>query len=199
MDRELTQCLLCGQTVSNEVSWLSFIERFQRTICQRCEQKFEPCTENQDNHIALYSYNEAMKDYIHRFKFMHDVLLAKVFRKQIHHQLKKINGIIVPVPMHPEKLKERTFAQVDELLKQANISFQHVLEKTTSETQVGKTRAERINVEQLFRVRNPKTIKPTHYIIVDDIFTTGTTIQHAKKALLEEGAKSVSSLSLIKG
>ncbi|WP_332651802.1 ComF family protein [Lysinibacillus sp. 54212] len=199
MNKEITHCLLCDQVLSIESSWLTLLERFSRTICIRCEQNFETYVNPEDDHIALYYYNEAMKDYMHRYKFMHDVLLAKVFRKNIAGQLKRIQGIIVPVPMHPEKMKERTFSQVDELLKAAEIPYQQVLQKTTTETQVGKTREERMNVKQLFRVRNEMIIKPTHYIIVDDIFTTGTTIAHAEKVLLEAGAKKVSSFSLIRG
>lgn len=198
MRKEITHCLLCGQVLSNEASWLTLLERFPRTLCIRCEQNFEPYPNNEEDHIALFKYNEAMKDYIHRYKFMHDVLLAKVFRKNIAEQLQRMNGIIVPVPMHPEKLKERTFSQVDELLKEAYIPFQHRLEKTTTETQVGKTRQERLNAEQLFRVSNENEIKPTTYIIVDDIFTTGTTIFHAKKVLKEAGAKTVISWSLVR-
>ena len=46
-----------------------------------------------------------MKDFLHRYKFYKDVVLAEVFREQIHDYLKDQQATIVPIPMHPEKLK----------------------------------------------------------------------------------------------
>ena len=128
---------------------------------------------------------------------MYDVVLAKVFQKQLHDVFKQEQRIVVPIPMHPQKLIERTFSHIDELLIAANIPYKHLLEKTTIDTQSKKTREERINTPQLFRVI--RKIDPKHYVVFDDIYTTGTTIEHAKKALLEAGAKSVTSLTLIRG
>lgn len=139
-----------------------------------------------------------MQDYIHRYKFMHDVILAKVFREEIHHYLYKRKEVIVPIPMHPEKLKERTFSHVDELLKEANISYVHYLEKMTTETQGEKSRKERLNIPQIFKLKENLPIKNVEILLVDDIYTTGTTIRRAKELLLASGAKSVKAFTLIR-
>ena len=196
MHKEVIDCLLCGTPLVEQVSWLTLIQRFPTTICPKCEQKFSPVTNEQSGHRSLYHYNEAMKDYLHRYKFMYDVVLAKVFQKQLHDVFKKEQRIVVPIPMHRQKLVERTFSHIDELLIAAKIPYKHLLEKTTIDTQSKKTREERINTPQLFRVNGK--IDPKHYVVFDDIYTTGTTIEHAKKALLEAGAKSVTSLTLIR-
>jgi len=198
MHKQVKNCLLCGRELSLAITWLYFAEKFQEVICARCKSTFEKVEYEQgEHHLSLFRYNEAMKDYLHRYKFMKDVVLAKVFRKEIYRVLRKKQGVIVPIPLHPEKLKERTFAQVDELLKAANIPFQHVLKKVTFETQSSKTRAERLATSQLFEV--DASISFEHYILFDDIYTTGTTIAHARNALLEAGAKSVESITLIRG
>ena len=197
MHKEIMDCLLCGAPLIEQVSWLTLIQRFPTTICLKCEQKFSPFQNEQSDHRSLYHYNEAMKDYLHRYKFMYDVVLAKVFQKQLHNVFKQEQRIVVPIPMHPQKLVERTFSHIDELLIAANIPYKHLLEKTTIDTQSKKTRGERINTPQLFRVT--RKIDPKHYVVFDDIYTTGTTIEHAKKALVEAGAKSVTSLTLIRG
>ena len=197
MHKEIMDCLLCGAPLIEQVSWLTLIQRFPTTICLKCEQKFSPVQNEQSDHRSLYHYNEAMKDYLHRYKFMYDVVLAKVFQKQLHNVFKQEQRIVVPIPMHPQKLIERTFSHIDELLIAANIPYKHLLEKTTIDTQSKKTRGERINTPQLFRVT--RKIDPKHYVVFDDIYTTGTTIEHAKKALVEAGAKSVTSLTLIRG
>lgn len=198
MNKQARNCLLCGRELSLTINWLYFTEKFQDVICTRCKGGFEKIDFKEGElHLSLYRYNEAMKDYLHRYKFMRDIVLAKVFQKDIYAALGKKQGIVVPIPLHPEKLKERTFAQVDEMLKAANIPFVHVLNKVTIETQSSKTRAERLATAQLFEVK--VAISPKHYILFDDIYTTGTTITHAKNALLEAGAKSVESVTLIRG
>lgn len=199
---ETHNCLLCNSSLNESITWKLFLTNtFPKTICLECEQKFElynPLQEENDI-ISLYKYNDMMKDFIHRYKFMHDVILAKVFRQQIHEHLAKTKAIIVPIPIHPEKLKERTFAHVDQLLKEANISFEHYLEKITIDTQVGKTRQQRINTPQLFRTSENVDIKGKEFLLVDDIYTTGTTMLHAKNTLFEAGAKSVTAFTLIRG
>lgn len=129
---------------------------------------------------------------------MHDVLLAKVFREEIYYNLKNRKEMIVPIPMHPEKLKERTFSHVDELLKEARIPYVHLLEKITTETQGGKTRKERMNTPQIFKLKKTVQVEGKEILLVDDIYTTGTTIRHAKRVLIEGGAKSVKAFTLIK-
>lgn len=197
MYKEVHKCLLCYKPLNKQVSWLTFLERFSPAICPHCKEEFEPTTETNAEHRSLYKYNEPMKDYVHRYKFMYDVVLAKVFQQQLHEALKKEKRVIVAVPMHPQKLVERTFSPVEELLKAAKIPYMSLLEKTTTDTQSKKTREERLNTPQLFRAVGE--VKALHYLVFDDIYTTGTTIEHAKKALLEAGAKSVASFTLIRG
>ncbi len=195
---EVTNCLLCNAPLNHQISWKSILTNaFPKTICTECEQKFEPYENISDEVISLYHYNNMMKDFLHRYKFMHDVILAKVFREQIHQRLSKTDATIVPIPLHPTKLKERSFAQVDELLKAAHIPYEHYLEKTMTETQVGKTRQERLATPQFFKLI--KNCKNKEIILMDDIYTTGVTINHAKNLLLEYGAKSIRAFTLIRG
>ncbi|MFF5993802.1 ComF family protein [Lysinibacillus sp. KU-BSD001] len=197
MHKENLHCLLCGTLLTEQISWLTLIQTFPTTICTKCEAKFEPYTNTEPDHRALYTYNEVMKDYLHRYKFMHDVVLAKVFQKQLHNVLRNEKRMIIPIPMHPEKLVDRTFSPIDELLIAAKLPYEHVLEKTTTTSQSTKSREERLNTPQLFRIKGH--VKHTDYVIFDDIYTTGTTMNHAKKALLEAGAKSVTAVTLIHG
>ena len=198
---EASKCLLCNSPLDEPITWKTLLtNQFPRTICTNCEEKFEPyeATDITDL-ISLYKYNDQMKDYLHRYKFMHDVLLAKVFRHQISQHLAKKKEIIVPIPMHPEKLKKRTFSHVDELLNEANIPFKHFLEKITPESQAEKTREQRINAPQIFALNQNQDLHDKEIILVDDIYTTGTTIHHAKRIILEAGAKSVTAFTLIRG
>lgn len=201
MNKPILNCLLCDRELRQSVSWKElFLKTLPQTICPRCEQRFQRIEQQQEEGVvSLFHYNEAMKNYLHRYKFLHDVLLANVFNKILHEQLKNETHLIIPIPMHPENLRLRTFAHIDELLKASNIPFAHHLKKLSNEQQSLKTRKERLQTLQLFKVINPTAIKDKKLLVVDDIYTTGTTLNHAKKVLLEAGAKTVDGFTLIHG
>ncbi|MEK5184075.1 ComF family protein [Solibacillus sp. FSL W7-1324] len=201
MNRQILNCLLCDHELQQNIGWKELLlNTLPQTICPRCEQRFQRIEHQQEESVvSLFHYNEAMKDYLHRYKFLHDILLAKVFSKTLHEQLKDETRLIIPIPMHPENLKLRTFAHVDELLKAAKIPFAHQLTKLSKEQQSLKTREERLKTPQLFEVINPTVIKDKNLLVVDDIYTTGTTLNLAKKVLLEAGAKTVDGFTLIHG
>ncbi|KGR90078.1 competence protein ComFC [Ureibacillus massiliensis 4400831 = CIP 108448 = CCUG 49529] len=207
MKKEVVNCLLCNATLNEQMTWEILLGReFPRVICKECEEQFEPIEqdskkwlEGEEKILSIYKYNDKMKDYLHQYKFMHDVVLAKVFRNDIDRILAKQPETIVPIPIHPTKLKERSFAHIDEILKASCIRFEQYLEKISVETQVGKSREERINTSRLFKLREEVQVKNKRIILVDDILTTGTTLLHASRALYEAGAKSVKAITLIKG
>lgn len=199
----MNECLLCAQSIASTPSWQAlFGLQKQSNICQDCSKKFQRA-DNKDkcdvlDHItSLYSYNEAMHDYLHQFKFLQDIQLADVFAHELRNHL-STNAIVVPIPMHPEKKMQRTFAQVDELLKSARIPYTHLLDKVNSEAMGEKTKAQRLAMKPLFAIKEGTIIRPSTYILVDDIYTTGTTLRHAATVLKQVGAKRVEALTLIR-
>lgn len=201
MNKPIQHCLLCERELNHSFGWKELLRKvLAQTICIRCEQRFHRIEQQQEEGvISLYHYNEAMKDYLHRYKFLYDIVLAHVFNRILQEQLKDEKRLIIPIPMHPENMKIRTFAHVEELLKAAGIPFAHHLEKLSNEQQALKTREQRLQTPQLFEVVNETAIKDKCILLVDDIYTTGTTLNHAKKALLQVGAKTVDGLTLIHG
>lgn len=201
MNNSILNCLLCDRSLQPSFGWQELLTRtFPKTICERCEQKFERITEQKEKDTySLYHYNEAMQDFLHRYKFMHDVALAHVFSQILNEHLKKENRLIVPIPMHAENLKIRTFSHIDELLNAANISFEHHLIKLSSEIQSKKSKLERMQTSQLFDVIDCSKINNKKILLIDDIYTTGTTIRHAKKALIDAGATDVTAFTCIHG
>lgn len=205
-------CLICGTHYQSTPTWSKlFLYQLDSSTCTRCFEKFE-VSESAidftdflgttyegavDSVFSLYTYNEPMKEYLHQYKFLQDVALAKVFAEKLQQAFHTKEGIVVPIPMHPEKLVLRTFAQVDELLSAAQIPYQHQLIKTASEVQGKKTKKERLKTTNLFEAI--QTIEATNYILFDDIYTTGATIHQAAKILKEAGAKRVDAITLIKG
>lgn len=205
-------CLICGTLYQPQATWSKlFLYELDSSTCKRCFARFEiskstiditdflgtPFEGAVDSVFCLYSYNEPMKEYLHQYKFLQDVALARVFSGKLQQVFQKIEGIVVPIPMHPKKLQVRTFSQVDELLNAAQIPFKQLITKTTPDSQGKKTKTERLKTTNLFEAL--QTIEATNYILFDDIYTTGATIHHAAKILKNAGAKRVDAITLIKG
>lgn len=195
-------CLLCDKELSTKASWKSLLALEDETfICEDCSSSFKKSKRKEDTSsikvTSLYEYNGAMRDYLHQYKFLQDIALAKVFKNELHSVLKsKVN--IIPIPMHPKRKVNRTFSHVEELLKCARISYSDVLEKKDDETMGEKTKKERLALSPLFKLQPNTLIKNEPYMLIDDIFTTGTTLRHAATVLIDAGAKEVEALTLIR-
>ncbi|MGG0669502.1 ComF family protein [Sporosarcina koreensis] len=197
-------CLLCEQKLASTPSWQSLLA-IEKTplICENCSKSFERVDIKEEgdvvDHItSIYTYNEPMRDYLHQFKFLQDVALAGVFADELRSELARKDAIIVPIPMHPLKKIERTFAHVEEMLMAARIPFEDLLIKTHTEVMGEKSREERLSMRNLFSIKPGSNIQHTTYILVDDIYTTGTTLRHAASVLKEAGAWRVEAVTLIR-
>lgn len=103
---------------------------------------------------------------------------------------------IIPVPLHPKKLKKRGYNQsewfANGLSQSMNIPvFTNILYRNTdSATQTKKSRFNRWeNVAEIFGVNTPELINNKHILLVDDVVTTGATIEACAKILKEHHAK----------
>ncbi|WP_082731949.1 ComF family protein [Sporosarcina sp. HYO08] len=199
----MNECLLCAQPMRSSPSWRALLGIDENSkICLDCSKMFERADIVEEgaslNRItSVFTYNEAMREFLHQYKFLQDVALADVFSKELRSYLRK-EGTIVPIPMHLEKKRERTFAHVDELLKSAGISYSHLLEKTGTEVMGEKTKEQRLSMAPLFRLKENIEKIDGIYILVDDIYTTGTTLRHAAALLKEAGATRVEAVTLIR-
>ncbi len=104
---------------------------------------------------------------------------------------KPITGII-PVPLHPKRLRERGYNQAEVIAKGLSESMgvpvvTDVLLRTSyTQTQTRKTRIERMkNMSGVFAVSNPEKISNGHILLVDDVITTGATLETCTQTLLE--------------
>lgn len=215
-------CLLCDRRMAMQVSWRTVFWRdLKNVICLRCEQKFNrisgqvcpicgtpsngTCPDCQrwerteyagliSGGKSLFMYNEAMQRYLHQYKFLKDEALAAVFAPALHHALK--GQTIIPVPMNEVRVQERTFPQVERMLDAAWLPYQRALVKNSG-VQGKKTKLERLNAPILFEWNGMEV--PKRVTIVDDLYTTGTTLRHAAKVLQEAGAERILIFTLIRG
>lgn len=125
--------------------------------------------------------------------------LGDIYGKQLVRDASEFMKIdyIVSIPLHPRKLKKRgynqcnTFAQkLGEHLKKEVVS-DNVIRNIDTKSQTGKNRINRWeNVSEIFEVKTPEKFKNKHILIVDDVMTTGATIEAlALKILAIENTK----------
>lgn len=148
----------------------------------------------------LYEYEGPVREAVYRFKYGGRKSYADAFAydamKLWGEWIKASADLIVPVPMNADKLKKRGYDQADVLAKavsyQSGIEYSHALYRMKNTVPMKTlTRSERQNnLKNAFQVRN-FDVKLRRILLVDDIYTTGSTLDACALALLDQGAAEV--------
>lgn len=150
-----------------------------------------------EKNFSLFLYNDFLKEVIARFKFRGDYALARVFALYVKEVVKNLKAdLFVPIPLSDERLYERGFNQAAALLLEAGLSPSDLLTRVHSEKQSKKSRNERIHLPQVFQVIPEAAIQGKRILLIDDIYTTGSTLRHAAKLLKQKGAEHIQSITL---
>jgi competence protein ComFC len=188
------QCRVCSRP-------FQFLEeRFRHgDVCHDCK-RWEEDDEWRgylDSNHSIYLYNDFFKEVMATFKYRGDYVLAIIFAEKIKEHISNIQpDLIVPIPLSMERLYERGFNQAEALLIESGLTPTMPLTRIHSEKQSKKSRLERIHIPQVFHVDHQIEIIGKNILLIDDIYTTGSTLRHAAKLLKELGAKGIKSLTL---
>lgn len=163
-------------------------------------------------HLGIHNvsvYDGVLRSAIHRFKFKKrknladplGILLVKYLSSNPALEVKEID-VIIPVPLHRKRLRERGFNQAELLARVVSKYYEKpvvsALERTkNTKAQFDLPRAERFkNITGAFKVADPKGVYNKRILLLDDIYTTGATIAECSKALRTAGARRVEILTL---
>lgn len=195
---ELGRCLHCGKLITQD-----HIE------CKDCEEGRGP--KGLDKVVAWGHYTGPWREFIQAVKFKSQPYrLKRIARPLAEWAIQNLPppNFLVPVPMHLERLAERGFNQaagIASLLHwELGIPLLEVLERTSmTAPQVGLNRSERLdNLKGAFQVSSldyNQVIRGARVWIIDDVTTTGTTLEACASELQRRGAQKVFGLTLAAG
>jgi len=111
--------------------------------------------------------------------------------------------LLMPVPLHPNRLRQREFNQslllADRIspVLQRPVSYRNLIRTIDTDPQVMLPRSARLqNLRKAFALRDPDEVIGRRVLLIDDVFTTGTTVNECAKVLLKAGAGEVTVLAL---
>lgn len=217
------KCMICSKIISlDKPRWIcehcfEILVYIEKPVCIKCgrpmdteERVCSACAKKKfyfERNYAVYEYDEIMRFLIHKFKYGEHPEFGKglgmLVAKKYHSDFLKGIDCIVPVPMYRAKEKKRGFNQAvllsKEISKQTGIPMIKNLLLRTKKTkaQSGLTPKERENNIRDAFAMNPKfSAEGKTFLVVDDIYTTGSTLQACARMLSEAGAKEVFGLTL---
>lgn len=170
-----------------------------------------------DGFMTIFYYNNFLKKIIKTFKYRKAISVWKELCLSIDpEKLQKINFykkltvsnrfFLQPIPLHIKKQQIRGFNQAKTIAEFFQLFLglpvsDHLtrVKETKPQAQINERKKRRLNVKGAFMIKNKTKIKNNNYIIVDDLLTTGRTIEEAVKVLKKEGAKKTFVLTLAKG
>jgi ComF family protein len=148
--------------------------------------------------LFFFSQTEKVQNILHNIKYNEQKELAIHIGKIFGERLKNNSYLdsvttIVPVPLHPQKEHLRGYNQstlfaegLNEVLGK-ELQDKNLIRVVNTSTQTKKNRLERAeNVENAFVVKNPAAFKDKHVLLVDDVLTTGATLEACAQVLLEQ-------------
>jgi len=157
-----------------------------------------------DARAFLKFYNQGItQKLLHAIKYKGDRALGEYLGAMFIHHLKSNSvydhiDVLLPVPLHHSKLKARGYNQSEILAKgmadalRLTVDSTSILRVKKSQTQTKKSRAERWqNVSGIFEVKGD-LLKGKHVLLVDDVITTGATLEACAEAIMDTGAASIS-------
>jgi ComF family protein len=192
-------CERCGRPYEGDIT-----TRFECANCQEMEWHFQSAR-------SAVVARDPVLEVIHRYKYQRalwfEPFLAELLIRAASPALAAQRpGMIVPVPLHPAKRREREFNQAERLAARLSAATQIPVNKrllqrvVPTRTQTQLSRPERLdNVRNAFAMRQGQRLNGERIVLVDDVFTTGATTSACARVLVAAGAGEVCVWTVARG
>jgi len=229
-------CYGCEELLGEQPGWLCAdctgqLHPITRPFCEVCCQPFWgdlaegfQCSNCADRDLqfdfarAAYQSRGLARALVHRFKYQGQFFLARLLGEMLDQafedpRIAKIEEggewVLVPVPLHARRLREREFNQAEELSREVagrrGLESVNALRRTRyTRRQAMLDRTERLtNLRDAFAIspktRERKAIIGKRVLLVDDVLTTGATASECARTLSESGALKVVVITVVRG
>lgn len=220
-------CAHCGRRVEEGLDWCAGcaagIERVRPPRCETCSQPYDGataefvcpnCRGEEFSFVCAVTVarsHRTVRDVLHRLKYNREMWLARVLADIQREGFAdpRLAGIrfdaLVPVPLHPRRLRERQFNQAallaEHLSRHSKIPVRGLLRRvryTGTQTRLDR-KGRRQNLRDAFSLRQDADVTDLDLLLVDDVLTTGSTLDACASILLEHGARTVRALTVARG
>ncbi|VVC75110.1 Orotate phosphoribosyltransferase [Aquicella siphonis] len=212
-------CLLCGDNTHDDMPVCQPCQLDLPILphhCFQCAQFLPTCTSDVVKcgiclnnppgfaaTYALFPYEPPIIQWIIRLKFHHQLHIARALGKMLSHHIqsrwyagKALPDVIIPVPLHPSRLRERGFNQALEIAKPVAADLRLRLDRTgirrirhTAAQSSLPAASREENIKNAFTVT--RQYSGQVIALVDDVITTGHTLRECSRLLLRQGAARV--------
>ncbi len=220
-------CAACGASQPRD-RWMcgpceASVKRIAEPKCPACSRPLDgaldafrcPNCHGETRHlefaVAVMRSEGIVRELIHRFKYGRELHLRRPLGNWLAEALDDprfaaIEGLrLAPVPLHPARQRERRFNQSEALTewvarRSGMPAERPLVRRRHTITQTHFDRRQRMrNLRDAFALRHNAGVKDKSFLLVDDVLTTGSTLDECARVLLEGGARSVQAITVARG
>lgn len=202
------RCLHCSRIIDGEdlvcnicfenIQFFHFNNSESNYLVERCNLLFPV-----ENAFALMEFQDKSlsREIVHQLKYKSREKVGKILAEWTLDRINFANStfdLIISVPLHPKKLRERGYNQLhlftEILAKNLNIEYNHKIVKRNfyKKSQTFKDKKHRAEGNNMFSLT--KNVAEKHVLLIDDVYTTGSTMSHLAWEILKNPSNKVSIL-----
>ncbi|MCB9262399.1 MAG: ComF family protein [Flavobacteriales bacterium] len=194
-------CIGCDASLPKTLYWEYNNNPIYNSMHARCG------IEHASAYLFFQKQNKVQK-IMHRFKYHGDKILGMEMGRRFGLRLKEVDlladvDVVMAIPLHISKQMQRGFNQSEILAEgiaqslRKKTDFKALKRNIANSSQTTKNRIERWeNVESIFSVNIPKSVSGKHILLIDDVFTTGATMEACIEAIQKANANKISIATL---
>lgn len=189
-------CMKCGKQIEDET----------QELCGDCARKKHYF----DRGFTLCCYNDPVRESMYRLKYKNRQRYALYYGRKICNELgdkiRELNAdVLIPIPLHEARYRKRGYNQAELLAREIGrimeIPVRTDIIKRVKNTQAQKTQdaaERRVNIKNAFQI-SANDVKLSTAILIDDIYTTGSTVDEAARILKSAGINRIYVLTVAAG